>query len=432
MNDRSSATPRLSLRTRVALTFAGLGLVVSACVSGVAMHFSDAYVQRLIDEMLRVEGEHLRDRYARDGSTPNPRLRHFDVFSSAPGGTAPPAEIAALAPGLHEIPGAQGDAHVAVYATGPHRPYIVFDVAEESTRERHLARDLIALVLLGTGLSAWLGWAWAGRAIAPVRRLAQRVETLEPPRRGATPLAPEFATDEVGALALAFDRYQEKLHDYVRRERAFTADASHELRTPLAVIRGAIEVMLDGDPAAVDAARLRRMQRGSDELRDLLDALLVLARSDEDEAFSGRTPDLDALIGGLLNERADMLREKHLQVSHTGVAGIAVPAPPRVLGVVIANLLRAATQFADGGELVVAVSPAGVHIALRQSGAHGQTPVPRGRGSDERADRVLGLGMIRRVCERWGWKLDERSENDGLRRFVLHLADSDAARADLG
>jgi signal transduction histidine kinase len=258
------------------------------------------------------------------------------------------------------------------------------------------------------------------------------VETLEPPRRGATPLAPEFATDEVGALALAFDRYQEKLHDYVRRERAFTADASHELRTPLAVIRGAIEVMLDGDPAAVDAARLRRMQRGSDELRDLLDALLVLARSDEDEAFSGRTPDLDALIGGLLNERADMLREKHLQVSHTGVAGIAVPAPPRVLGVVIANLLRAATQFADGGELVVAVSPAGVHIALRQSGAHGQTPVPRGRGSDERADRVLGLGMIRRVCERWGWKLDERSENDGLRRFVLHLADSDAARADLG
>ncbi|HET7222410.1 MAG TPA: hypothetical protein VFI81_04360, partial [Rhodanobacteraceae bacterium] len=53
---------RLSLRARVALTFAGLGFVVSACVSAVAMHFSDAYVHRLINEMLRVEGEHLRDR----------------------------------------------------------------------------------------------------------------------------------------------------------------------------------------------------------------------------------------------------------------------------------------------------------------------------------------------------------------------------------
>ena len=434
MNE-AAVTPRrwrLSLRARVALTFAGLGLVVSACVSAVAMHFSDAYVHRLVDEMLRVEGEHLRDRFALDGRIPNPPMRHFDVFSSAPGGPAPPAQMTALAPGLHEIPADQGEVHVAVYAVGTNRLYVVFDIAEESARERHLARDLIALVLLGTALSAWLGWAWAGRAIAPVRRLAQRVETLEPPRRGATPLAPEFAADEVGKLAQAFDRYQEKLHDYVRRERAFTADASHELRTPLAVIRGAIEVMLDSGASTSDEARLKRMQRGSDELRDLLDALLVLARSDEDESFSGRTPDLDALVVNLLGERADMLREKHLQVRHTGVAGIVVPAPPRVLGVVLGNLLRAATQFADGGELAVDVAPTRVRIALRQAGAHAQTPVPRSRSSDERADRVLGLGMIRRVCERWGWMLDEGSEDAGTRRFVLHIAESAEVRQDLG
>lgn len=422
---------RLSLRARVALTFAGLGFVVSACVSAVAMHFSDAYVHRLIDEMLRVEGEHLRDRYAQDGRVPNPPLRHFDVFTSASGGPAPPG-MAALAPGLHEIASAQGEVHVAVYDAGPNRLYVVLDVAEESARERHLARDLIALVLLGTGLSAWLGWAWAGRAIAPVRRLAQRVETLEPPRRGATPLAPEFAADEVGTLAQAFDRYQEKLHDYVRRERAFTADASHELRTPLAVIRGAVEVMLDSGCSAADEVRLKRMQRGSDELRDLLDALLVLARSDGGEAFSGRTPDLDALIAGLLAERADMLREKHLTVRHTGVAGIAVPAPPRVLGVVIGNLLRAVTEFADGGELAVDVEPEQVRIALRQSDASGQTPVPRSRGADDRADRVLGLGMIRRVCERWGWKLDEGGDAGTNRRFVMRITDSGASGADLG
>jgi signal transduction histidine kinase len=426
MNDTPIASPRwrLSLRARVALTFAGLGLVVSACVTAVAMHFSDAYVHRLVDEMLRVEGEHLRDLRVRGDGIPNPPLRHFDVYGSAPGETAPPAEIAALAPGLHEIPGAQGEIHVAVYDAGSSRLYVVLDVAEESARERHLARDLFALALLGTGLSAWLGWAWAGRAIAPVRRLAQRVETLEPPRRGATPLAPEFAADEVGTLAQAFDRYQEKLHDYVRRERAFTADASHELRTPLAVIRGAIEVMLDAGANAADEARLKRMQRGSDELRDLLDALLVLARSEEGEAFSGHTPDLDALVARLLGERADMLREKHVQVRHTRDAGIDVPAPPRVLGVVIGNLLRAATQFADGGELAVDVAPTRVRIALRHTEAHGQTPVPRSRGFEERADRVLGLGMIQRVCERWGWKLDEGGDDAGARRFVLHLAKS--------
>src|SRR5262249_57789649 len=125
------------------------------------------------------------------------------------------------------------------------RMYVVLDMGFERKRERRLARDLIALVLVGTILSAWLGWLWAGRAIDPVRRLAGQVEVLEPSRRGVSKLAPGFAADEVGALAQAFDRYQEKLYEYVRRERAFTADASHELRTPLAVIRGAIEVMLD-------------------------------------------------------------------------------------------------------------------------------------------------------------------------------------------
>jgi len=433
MHDVAPASQRLrlGLRARVALTFAGLGFVVSTCVAMVALHFSDAYVHRLVDEMLRVEGEHLRDRFVLDGRLSNPPLRHFDVYTNTPGGTAPPSQMAALAPGLHEITVDQGEVHVAVYDAGSSRLYVVLDVAEESTRERHLARDLIALVFLGTALSAWLGWAWAGRAIEPVRRLAGQVEVLEPPRHGATPLAPGFAADEVGKLAQAFDRYQEKLHDYVRRERAFTADASHELRTPLAVIRGAIEVMLDADASPADEARLKRMQRGSDELRDLLDALLVLARSDEDETFAGNTPDLDKVIVGLLGERADMLREKNLHVRHSGVSGIAVPAPPRVLGVVFSNLLRAATEFADGGDLDVEVAPQRVRITLRQADRT-QTPVPRARGADDRADRILGLGMIRRVCERWGWKLNESGEAGSNRRFELQITQSGQFRADLG
>jgi hypothetical protein len=93
--------PRLGLRARVALTFATLGFVVSACVALVAVHFSDSYVHRLIDEMLRVEGEYLRARYAEDGRTPHPRTRHFSVFlEDGIGRNAPPAELTRLAPGF--------------------------------------------------------------------------------------------------------------------------------------------------------------------------------------------------------------------------------------------------------------------------------------------------------------------------------------------
>jgi signal transduction histidine kinase len=403
---------RVGLRARVAITFAALGLVVSTCVALVAVHFSDSYVHRLVNEMLRVEGEYLRERYATDRGTPHPRTKHFYVYGDAIG-NPPPPDVAQLPPGLHEIGDERGERHVAVYDVGTSRLYVMLDIGLESVRERRLFRDLTALVLFGTGLSAWLGWLWAGRAIAPVRRLARRVEVLEPSRRGVALLASDFAVDEVGALAQAFDRYQEKLYEYVRRERAFTADASHELRTPLAVIRGAIEVLLDSDCDAATTTRLKRMQRGVDELHDLLDALLVLARSDEAETRNAHTPDLDALVGKLLRDRADALREKRLEVTLAGMAGVAVAAPPRVLGVIIGNLLRAATQFADGGTLRVEVTHDAVRIAQ-----HMPAGAPR---SDEQSERVLGLSMIRRVCERWGWALSEGSENDGARAFLLRF-----------
>jgi signal transduction histidine kinase len=421
MND-TALTPALSrrragmsLRARVAITFAALGLVVTTCVAFAAIHFSDSYVHRLVNEMLRVEGDYLRERFAADGRTPQPHTKHFHVYSTA-AGAPPPDDLTPLPPGFHEVRDTQGERHVAVYEASAGRLYVVLDIGLESVRERRLFRDLAALVLLGTGLSAWLGWLWAGRAIEPVRRLAREVEVLEPSRRGMAKLAPDFAVDEVGALAQAFDQYQEKLYEYVRRERAFTADASHELRTPLAVIRGAIEVMLDSADAA-SQTRLKRMQRGADELGDLLDALLVLARSDN-EAASSHTPDLDAVVGNVLRERADTLREKHLTVQHEGIGSICVAAPPRVFSVIVANLLRAVTQFADGGTLRVQVSADSVRI-----GHHAATSNSGGDASD----RVLGLSMIRRVCERWGWTLEETSPRDGGHIFTLILGKADTA-----
>jgi signal transduction histidine kinase len=385
------------------------------------VHFSDAYVKRVVTEMLRVEGEYLRERYAEDGRAPHPRTRHFYTYLTAAPERSPPPEIARLAPGgPYELESNGPERYVAVYETADNkRLYVILDMGLEGVRERRLVRDLVALVAFGILLSAWLGWVWAGRAIEPVRRLAQVVDVLEPSRGGAVSLARDFASDEVGKLAQAFDRYQEKLYEYVRRERTFTADASHELRTPLAVIRGAIEVMMDAASTdAPTAARLKRMQRGADELRDLLDALLVLARSDQPEASEGRTPDLDQLVTSLLEERAESLREKRMLLQRDSSGAIALAAPQKVLRVIIGNLLRAVSQFADGGILRVSVAQQTLVIAHESSAP---SSLPSRHALDVR-EQALGLGMIRRVCERWGWTLDESVDGNGGHAFVLRFS----------
>jgi signal transduction histidine kinase len=419
------ATVKLGLRARVAALCAMLGFVVSSCLALVAVHFSDSYVHRLIDEMLRVEGDYLRERFAVDGIVARPRSKHFLIYTSpsSDNASAPPPELAAVEPGIHELEDEHGERHAMVYDVNGRRLYVVLDIGLESVRERRLARDLIALVLFGSALSCWLGWFWAGRAIEPVRRLAEQVGTLEP-SSGVAALAPEYADDEVGALAQAFDRYQEKLREYVRRERSFTADASHELRTPLAVIRGAIEVLLDhGNLDAPTATRLKRIQRGADELRDLLDALLVLARGDERAAGNERTADLDAVVDGLLRERRDAFQEKRLQLDRAATPGVAVAAPPKVIGVVIGNLLRAVTQFADGGILRVRVAADALTIAHEGERARPSENGPRRPALDVR-DQILGLAMVRRVCERWQWTLDENIDADGAHAFVLRFGAS--------
>lgn len=440
---------KLSLRARIALAFAVLGAIVSTALALIAIHFSDAYVNRVVVEMLRVEGEFQRDRFAAEGRAPPSRSRHFTTYqsvvpaiktvttaalpaSAAERGTLPPPEIENLPPGgPYEIDSGGAARFVAIYDVATVRLYVVLDLGFEEVRERRLMRDLIAIVLFGSGLSAWLGWFWAGRAIAPVRLLARRVDVLQPSLQGVVPIAPDFAADEVGTLAQAFDRYQEKLYDFVRRERTFTADASHELRTPLAVIRGAIEVMLDsGNADAGMAKRLQRMQRGADELRDLLDALLVLARTEDANGRDENVPDLDALVASIVLDRAAIWREQAVTVVHDRGALRGITAPQKVVRVVIANLLRAITQFASGGTLYITVRGSQLCIEYSSVTLLHDTPTLRAltpprvgndEGPVEKHERMLGLGMIRRVCERWNWHLEESAGIDGNCAFVLHF-----------
>ena len=413
----TAASP-LGLRARVAATSALLGIVVSACLAFVAVHFSDSYVHRLVEEMLRVEGDYVHDRYAADAALPIPRSRHFFAYLSDAGGAqAAPAAFASLAPGQHEVEDARGERHVAVYELDAHRRlYVVLDIGLESKRERRLARDLAALVLIGGALSCWLGWFFAGRAIAPVRQLADRVERLEPPGRPSAAFASEFANDEVGALAAAFDRYQLRLQEYVRRERAFTADASHELRTPLAVIQGAIEVLLD-DPQLGRAARerLHRIQRGASDLHDLLEALLVLARSDARGDAQDERADVGEIVAGLLRERADAFGEQRLQFDWQCATPATIAAPRRLLEVVIGNLLRAYTQFASGGIVRLRFTAGLLSLQYECPQAGTQAPRPASETNPR-------LNVIRRVCERRGWMLEEQPEGGAACGFVLRFA----------
>jgi signal transduction histidine kinase len=149
------------------------------------------------------------------------------------------------------------------------------------------------------------GWPLAGRA-----RYCTGHRTGARRRRRRSPGSPRLLArtggstepgDEIDDLAHTFDRYLSSGWPIRRaRTRILCRDASHELRTPLAVIRGAAEVLAE-DPAGLSPAqreRVARIERATDEMGELIAALLLLAREDrtpDDETCDARHIALDCI-----------------------------------------------------------------------------------------------------------------------------------------
>src|SRR5262245_59567166 len=178
------------------------------------------------------------------------------------------------------------DGSDVVLADGTHMPATQWrdELLARSQRE---ALGYGALAVLGISLLGVAGaYVVAGRALRPLQQVtttAQHLtgDTLDQRIRYVG------ADDEVAELAATFDAMLDRISTAFETQKRFVANASHELRTPLAVLRTEVEVTLS-DPDA-DLTEYRRMAKvvrdGSERANALVDALLVLARS---EAQAGR------------------------------------------------------------------------------------------------------------------------------------------------
>ena len=110
-----------------------------------------------------------------------------------------PPRYAAFPLGVHED-AAEERVHVGVFDTSAGRLYFSIDLGDIEALERLLGWALAAVVVLGTFLSGFLGWLFAGAALVPVTRLARAVDAL-PVAPQATHLGERVSDDELGRLA---------------------------------------------------------------------------------------------------------------------------------------------------------------------------------------------------------------------------------------
>lgn len=399
-----SARP-VSLRRRVALAYTALGFALSLLFAGAVIYITEDYEAVLVEEILRGQAEDYSLRLAAEPDAPLPQTHRLSGYLKDHNGHDDiPAEYAALPPGIHESAQEQLDGiHIGVFDTPAGRLVFVIDLRDIEELERHLAWFLAAMIVLGTTLAGWLGWLFAGRTVAPVSRLAEAVDAL-PTLPRATALAASVSHDELGRLASAIDRYQARLVEADAHEQTFFADASHELRTPVAVVRGTAEVLLDGPEADPGMRqRLRRLDRGMQELTDLLDVLLDLARRRE---MQMETIDARALL--LEAASASVGPGTAVRVEIEAAGTLLLPRRESLL--LLRSVIRRLLPPDVPGLLRLRLQGSAVEFGFAPDDG---LPSSRDTQPPQRSDRGFGLTLTARLAERMGWRWQQAG--DGVR-----------------
>ena len=241
--------------------------------------------ERLLSAQLGRDLDRLLKMETMDEWRAQPRPDQLFYFTDGPDEFALPADLRGLEEGFQEVFRGEGAFHAMLRRVDGREYVLLQDQSDFERRERLMYVVVLVGFLLSVLLAALLGWLLARRVMAPVVRLARQVRHRDQLLAVAPPLAPDYVRDEVGELAAAFDEALSQLRQALTREQLFTSDVSHELRTPLMVLAGSCELLLE-NPALEPRARrqVERIARASEEMRELVQTFLQLAREQSAEA----------------------------------------------------------------------------------------------------------------------------------------------------
>ncbi|WP_251358396.1 HAMP domain-containing sensor histidine kinase [Kangiella sp. TOML190] len=298
--------------------------------------------------------------------------------------------------------------------------YLVFEEGQVSRLAFYFGIAPLAFVLLIIYLPAWISYILSKRAISPVVKLARKMD--EAKVSASADLRLDFseieqnADAEVASLLGAFNHYADQVQALVTREKNFTRYASHELRTPLAVMKGSVALLEKQQLSEQSQLVLSRMDKVILDMEYLLDALLLLSRSQQ-ISTPKEAIDINQLVDQQLEKARMQFESSTTQVSVEHLAKLQIKIPEQLFISCFGNILNNAINYTPNGKVLIKVKEGSIEV------------VDTGRGmSQENVEKVfepfyrvnrenepikgfgLGMSIVKTICERMGWTISIDSE----------------------
>ncbi len=308
-----------------------------------------------------------------------------------------------------------------------------------------LLRALAMVIPVALLLSTAGGYLLAQRTLAPLTSMAQTVDAISSTNLDKR-LAIANSGDELGQLALGFNRLLERLQEAFQQQRRFMADASHELRTPLSAALTATQVMLrDGHRSAEEYREaLQLVGEQLRRLRRIVEDMFLLARADTASLELRREEFyLDELV-------TESCRAMRLLAERNGVHLELLQPLPEIRMEGDAGLIRQAMiilldnacKYTDsGGSVCVSLDVQTDGCTLRVSDTGPGIPEwarphlferfyrvdasrsrSQGRANEASSGAGLGLAIAQWIAEQHGSRIFLESSSPAGSVFVLQLA----------
>jgi signal transduction histidine kinase len=308
-----------------------------------------------------------------------------------------------------------------------------------------LVRSMLIIAPVILLASALVGYWLAGTFLRPVQGIMDEIEAISDGRSLHRRLAVPLSGDEMARLTLTVNGMLARLEQSFGSLHRFTADASHELKTPLMVLRAGVERALvhPGVPSEI-LQSLDETLAQINEMTELVESLLTLARADEGRApLAVEESDLRDLLGDVV-ETAGMLGEgSGVSVTSTmPERPVRMAVDPHRIREMLLNLVTNAIKYTPKGgtiDLSLADQDGAVSITVRDTGigiAPGDLPHiferfwradPARSRTGERPGTGLGLAITKWIAEAHGGGITVQSRPGRGTIFTVRLPRAGAA-----
>ncbi|MDX1980858.1 MAG: ATP-binding protein [Bryobacteraceae bacterium] len=267
------------------------------------------------------------------------------------------------------------------------------------------------------GSAMLLSYLLARHLAGPLRQMEAASERLG--RGDLEVRVPEGRSDELGRLAVSFNRMAARIQSLLGAQQRLLLDVSHELRSPLTRLAVAAEL---AKSSADPKPELECIQHEVDRLNSLVSSLLQVSRVEADPTRLKREAvDLDALLADV----ADTCRIEAAgcAIEVAGEGGV-VKGDAELLRRAVENVIRNAIRYSPpNGRIEVSLSrtASAVRAAIRDHGPGvPEQSLPLLFETFYRVDgqqsggHGLGLSISRRAVELHGGRIAARNAQPGL------------------